>query len=127
MAPIAISSRGTSRPRFRYMGLAAASQYQQPYRDQHNRADDVPANAEQQAVVVDQQVGPERDQDDAGPQAPRPVPEGGSPPASAFGRPRATGWRSRCGRRWRRRAAVDGALAGAQGLSGIPHQRATGG
>ena len=34
--------------------LAAANQYQQPERDQNNRTDDVPANAAQQAEVVDE-------------------------------------------------------------------------
>src|SRR5437868_6666285 len=85
MMPIPIRSSGSSRPRLRDIpALSAPNEDEQADRDQNDRPEEIPAEAAEEADVVEQEVGAEGDQDDARPEAARSAAV--SPPPPSAGR-----------------------------------------
>src|SRR4030081_1197993 len=82
MIPIAIRISGKSRPRFRYIrALSTPKQQQEPEHDQHRGPEEIPTNVVEHAQGRQQEVGAQRDQDEARPQPWRPVAVRRSPPS----------------------------------------------
>ena len=74
MIPMAIRTSGKRRPRFRYIAaLSTPNQQQESEHDQHRRPEEIPTKVAEHPKVGQQEVGAQHDQNDAGPQAGRPV------------------------------------------------------